>query len=197
MLLEGIEPARIEAAGKAAGMPMPPLALADEVGLSLMYQVGIQTRKDLGDAAPHNPSQDVLEVLVATHDRAGKRSGRGFYDYGDQGKRLWTGLSEHFPAAAEQPDTETLVERFLAVQAIETARVMDEGIVAEAADADVGAILGWGFAAWTGGPLSWIDRHGAAAFTERADALAEAHGERFRPPGLLRRMASEGQSFYD
>ncbi|MDP6933391.1 MAG: 3-hydroxyacyl-CoA dehydrogenase NAD-binding domain-containing protein [Myxococcota bacterium] len=196
MLLDGVSPALIENAGAMSGMPMPPLNLADEVGLGLMYQVGIQTRKDLGDAAPDNPSQGVMEVLVKEHDRTGKGSGRGFYDYGEDGKRLWSELQNLFPVAAEQPSVDDLVERFLYVQAIEAARCMDQGVLRATEDADVGAILGWGFAPYTGGPLSYIDRIGAETFVVRADELTELHGPRFEPPELLRRMASEGTSFY-
>jgi 3-hydroxyacyl-CoA dehydrogenase/enoyl-CoA hydratase/3-hydroxybutyryl-CoA epimerase len=196
MLQEGIAPALIENAGRMSGMPMPPLGLADEVGLGLMYQVGLQTARDLGDLAPPNPSRPVLELLVRTLDRQGKRNRAGFYDYTAEGKRLWRGLSEHFPPAAEQPEVGALIERFQYVQAIETARCLDEGVVRAIEDADVGAILGWGFSPHTGGPVSLIDGIGLAAFVARADTLADLHGERFRPPGLLRRMAAEGRRFY-
>jgi 3-hydroxyacyl-CoA dehydrogenase/enoyl-CoA hydratase/3-hydroxybutyryl-CoA epimerase len=196
MLLDGVKPALIENAGAMSGMPMPPLALADEVGLGLMYQVGVQTRKDLGDAAPENPSQGVLEVLVADHDRTGKRCGKGFYDHEDKSKSLWGDLGGHFPVADNQPDAAALIERFLFVQAIETARCMDEGVVENPEDCDVGAILGWGYAPYTGGPMSYIDRIGVAAFVARADELAAIHGPRFEPPQLLRDMAAEGRSFY-
>jgi 3-hydroxyacyl-CoA dehydrogenase/enoyl-CoA hydratase/3-hydroxybutyryl-CoA epimerase len=196
MLLDGVKPALIENAGAMSGMPMPPLALADEVGLGLMYQVGVQTRKDLGDAAPDNPSQGVLGVLVADHDRTGKRCGKGFYEYDDKSKSLWRGLGEHFPVSDTQPTAGDLIERFLIVQAIETARCMNEGVVENPEDCDVGAILGWGYAPYTGGPMSYIDRIGVAAFVARADELAAAHGPRFSPPQLLRDMVAEGRSFY-
>jgi 3-hydroxyacyl-CoA dehydrogenase/enoyl-CoA hydratase/3-hydroxybutyryl-CoA epimerase len=196
MLLDGVKPALIENAGKKSGMPMPPLALADEVGLGLMYQVGIQTRADLGDAAPDNPSQGVLKTLVADSDRTGKRSGRGFYDYEGRNKTLWAALAEHFPQSDGQPSADELVERFLYVQAIETARCMDEGVLLAKEDADVGAVMGWGFAPYTGGPLSFIDRVGIQAFVARADELTAAHGERFSPPALLRKMAAAGKGFY-
>jgi 3-hydroxyacyl-CoA dehydrogenase / enoyl-CoA hydratase / 3-hydroxybutyryl-CoA epimerase len=196
MLLDGVKPALIENAGMQSGMPMPPLSLSDEVGLGLMYQVGLQTRKDLGDAAPENPSQAVMETMVMGQDRSGKRSGRGFYEYSESGKALWSGLGEHFPVAADQPSPEALIERFLVVQALEAARCVDEGVVEAKEDVDVGAILGWGFAPYTGGPLSYIDRIGVKAFVERADALAASLGDRFEPPPLLRTMAAEGRSFY-
>lgn len=196
MLSEGIAPALIENAGKRSGMPMPPLALADQVGLTLMAQVGRQTRADLGDAAPHNPSTPVLEKLVFELDRGGARGGRGFYDYSEDGKRLWPGLSELWPAAGAQPAAEALVERFLLVQVLEALRCVEEGVITEPGDVDVGAILGWGFAAYTGGPLSYVDTHGAAHVLARAEALAAQLGERFEPPGLLRTMAAEGRTFY-
>jgi len=196
MLLDGVKPALIENAGKKSGMPMAPLALADEVGLGLMYQVGIQTRKDLGDAAPDNPSQGVLKTLVADNDRTGKRSGHGFYDHEGRNKTLWPALAEHFPQADSQPSADDLVDRFLYVQAIETARCMDEGVLLAKEDADVGAVMGWGFAPYTGGPLSFIDRVGIEAFVARADELTTVHGERFSPPALLRKMAAAGKGFY-
>ena len=197
MLAEGIAPTLIEAAGRRSGMPMPPLALADEVGLGLMAQVGRQTRADLGDAAPHNPSTVVLEALVDGQGRTGKRSGQGFYDYGmDGGKRLWSGLGAQWPARADQPTVEALVTRFLYTQALEAARCVEAGVIEDPGEADVGAILGWGFAPYTGGPLSFIDGVGLPAFVAQADALADAVGERFRPPALLRRFAEEGRGFY-
>ena len=196
MLLEGVRPALIENAGRMAGMPMPPLQLADEVGLALMHQVREQTRKDLGGALPENPTARVLEIVVGQLGRTGKRDGKGFYDYVDGQKALFPGLAEHFPPAAEQPAVGALIERFLYVQALEAARCMEEGVLLAAEDADVGAVLGWGFAPYTGGPLSLIDTVGAARFVERCSALAGQHGQRFSPPQLLAEMAAGGRSFY-
>jgi 3-hydroxyacyl-CoA dehydrogenase/enoyl-CoA hydratase/3-hydroxybutyryl-CoA epimerase len=105
-------------------------------------------------------------------------------------------LTEHWPSAETQPSVEALVERLLLCQCIEAARAMDEGVISDAGQADVGAILGWGFAPWTGGPFSYMDRIGLSALVARADALADQLGERFRPPGLLRTMAAEGRSFF-
>lgn len=196
MLADGVAPALIENAGKQTGMPMPPLGLADEVGLGLMLQVGKQTRADLGDAAPANPSTPVLEALVTDAGRTGKRGDGGFYDHADGGRALWSGLGERFPMAAEQPDVQELKDRFLYVQALEAVRCMEEGILLAAADADVGAVLGWGFAPWTGGPLSFVDMVGAGAFVARCEALAAKHGARFAPTAGLRAMAEAGGRFY-
>ncbi len=197
MLLEGVAPALIENAGKATGMPMPPLALADEVGLALMYQVGRQTQEDLGDAAPDGPSPRVLGRIVGDLGRVGKKSGAGFYDYEGRDKRLWPGLAELFPTSpSASPDVDELQRRFLYAQALETARVMEQGVLLAPEDADVGAVMGWGFAPWSGGPLSYIDGIGVAAFVAEADRLADAYGDRFAVPELLRTMAAEGRSFY-
>lgn len=198
MLGEGVPPALVENAGKLTGMPMPPLGLADDVGIGLMYQVGVQTRKDLGDAAPPNPGFPILTKMVTELERTGRRGGAGFYDYDEAGKRvgLWKGLAGQFEATGPRPTLEELKERYLYVQAIDAARCMDAGILLAAADADVGAVLGWGFAPYTGGPLAYIDTIGVAAFVARADALADAHGERFRVPALLRTMAANGTTFY-
>jgi 3-hydroxyacyl-CoA dehydrogenase/enoyl-CoA hydratase/3-hydroxybutyryl-CoA epimerase len=196
MLREGIKPALIENAGKMSGMPMPPLALADDVGLGLMVAVGLATQRDLGMEAPINPSTPVLEVLVHKNQRTGRRGGGGFYDYDGKNKSLWAGLATEFPAAETQPDVAELIERFLIVQAVETARVMAAGIVDAPEDADVGAVLGWGFAPWTGGPLSYIETMGLEKFIAKADDLASRFGERFRPPTALREMSAAGKKYY-
>ncbi len=196
LLAEGVKPALIENAGRAAGMPMPPLALADEVGIGLLHQVAVQTRKDLGEAAGGSPSDPVLATMVEALGRRGRRAGGGFYDYDGKHKRLWPGLAEHFPVAAEQPALDAVVERYLFAQCVEAARCVEAGVLRAHEDADVGAILGWGFAPWTGGPLSYIDRIGAAAFAARARELAAMHGERFAPPELVLHMAAHGGTFY-
>jgi 3-hydroxyacyl-CoA dehydrogenase/enoyl-CoA hydratase/3-hydroxybutyryl-CoA epimerase len=195
MLSEGIKPALIERAGLMSGMPMPPLGLADEVGLSLMHQVGQQTRADLGDAAPHNPSTPILEKMVVALARTGRAGGAGFYEYGDD-KRLWPDLGTHFSISDSQPSADELITRYLFVQAIEAARCMAEGVLLAAADADVGAIMGWGFAPYTGGPLSMIDGIGLPEFVATADRLAADYGPRFAVPDLLRTMAQDGRTFY-
>jgi 3-hydroxyacyl-CoA dehydrogenase / enoyl-CoA hydratase / 3-hydroxybutyryl-CoA epimerase len=197
MLAEGVGPALIENVGKMTGMPMAPLALADEVALDLIYKIGKQTRADLGDAYRATPLDGLIEKLVVELGRLGKKAGKGFYEYPQDGKkRLWPGLADLVPHAAEQPDPQELRKRFLYVQALETARCYEENVVTDPADADIGAILGWGFAPWTGGPLSMIDTIGVADFVKECDRLAQAHGERFTPNTLLRRMAETGETFY-
>jgi len=129
--------------------------------------------------------------------RIGKKAGRGFYDYpADAKKRLWPGLADVYPRAAQQPDVAQLVERLTVVQAVEAVRCMEEGVLTTARDADVGALLGWGFPAFLGGPLSMIDRAGLATFVSQCERLAGQHGPRFAPPARLKTMAAAGRTFY-
>ena len=197
MLAEGINPALIENAGKMTGMPMPPLALSDEVALDLIYKIGKQTAKDMGAAYQPSPVDPMIEKLVVGMGRLGKKAGKGFYDYPADGKkRLWSGLAELASRSAEQPSVDELKKRFLYIQALETARCYEEGVLTAPEDADVGAILGWGFAPWSGGPLSLIDTVGPKAFVAELDRLAQAYGPRFTPTAGLRRMAETGATFY-
>lgn len=197
MLAEGVNPALIENAGKMTSMPMPPLALSDEVALDLIYKIGKQTAKDMGAAYKPSPIDPMIEKLVVGMGRLGKKAGKGFYDYPADGKKhLWPGLAELAPRAAEQPSVDELKKRFLYIQALETARCYEENVLTAPEDADVGAILGWGFAPWSGGPLSLIDTVGVAEFVRECDRLAQAYGPRFAPNTLLRQMAEKAETFY-
>jgi len=197
MVQEGIAPALIENAGRMAGMPVAPLALCDEISLDLIYRINQQDAKDLGRAFPGSPAETLIERMVANEGRLGRKSGKGFYEYPVDGrKRLWRGLAAIAPLKAEQPDVETVKQRLLTIQALEAARCLEEGIVATPADADVGAYLGWGFAPWTGGPLSYIDMVGAKAFVERCQDFTARFGERFHPTPKLVEMAGTGGRFY-
>jgi 3-hydroxyacyl-CoA dehydrogenase/enoyl-CoA hydratase/3-hydroxybutyryl-CoA epimerase len=197
MLAEGIRPALIENGGKAAGMPMAPLALSDEVAISLIHQVAVQTRKDLGDKYQETAADRLIAEMVERQNRPGRRGGKGFYDYPSDGpKRLWPGLSQLAPEAASQPSLDKIKTRYLAIQALEAARCLEENVVTDPADADVGALLGWGFAPWTGGPLSYIDMLGTGPFVELCDRLAQQHGSRFLPNPMLRDLAHRGAAIY-
>ncbi|MFV3075364.1 3-hydroxyacyl-CoA dehydrogenase NAD-binding domain-containing protein [Niveispirillum fermenti] len=197
MLMEGIPPALIDNAGRMTGMPRGPLELTDDVAVDLTVRIAGQTRSALGDAYQGRPYEAVLEKLVAL-GRSGRKVGAGFYDYpAGAPKRLWRGLADLVPAApATLPDVAALKQRLLHRQALEAARCVDEGVIADPRAADVGAIMGWGFAPWTGGPLSCIDAIGTAAFVAQCDRLAEQHGERFTPPPGLRAMAADGRGYY-
>lgn len=197
MLAEGVSPALIENVARHAGMPVGPLAVTDEVSLELAYKIGKQTREDLGDAYIETPADAVMEKMVVDLDRRGKRFGTGFYDYPDNGsKHLWPGLAEHFPVADVQPSPDEVKTRLLYVQAIDTARCLEEGVLTHPADGDVGSIFGWGFPPHTGGTLSFIETVGLRAFVAEADRLAKLHGARFEVPKGLRAMAESGETYY-
>jgi len=199
MLKEGVHPASIEAAGLAAGMPMPPLALQDEVSLSLAVHVADQTEKDFaaeGRTYVEHPGMSVLRQLCEI-GRVGKKAGQGFYDWGDDGKRLSPLLQQLFPAAPEQPAQQELIDRLLFAQANEAARCLEDGVLRSVADANVGSILGWGFAPFHGGALQFINAMGADRFVERARELAARYGARFEPAGIAARMAEKGAAFAD
>jgi 3-hydroxyacyl-CoA dehydrogenase/enoyl-CoA hydratase/3-hydroxybutyryl-CoA epimerase len=200
MLAEGIAPAIIDNVGRATGMPRGPLEMNDDVALDLGYKVREQTRKDLGDKYVASAADDLIKKMVVDLGRFGRKNGKGFYDYPADGpKRLWPGVAElvDIEVTESSPElVEELRKRLLYRQAVEAARCFEEGVVTDPRDADVGSILGWGFAPWTGGPVSLIDSVGVAKFVERCDALAQKYGARFAPPQLLRDMAAKGETFY-
>jgi len=190
MLKEGVHPRSIEVAGLQAGMPMPPLALQDEVSLSLGLHVAEQTKKDLaaeGKAYAEPAGMAVVRQLCEI-GRVGKKAGQGFYDYDAAGKRLWPGLTAMFPVAAEQPPQRELIDRLLFAQANEAARCLDEQVLRSVADGNIGSIFGWGFAPFHGGALQFVDAMGTRAFVARARELAARYGARFEPAaGLVKR----------
>ncbi len=200
MLADGIAPAIIDNVGRATGMPRGPLEMNDDVALDLGYKVTQQTKKDLGDKFEDRPFAPIIEKMVVELQRFGRKNGKGFYDYPENGpKTLWRGLSDLAPvkiAEADQALIQEIRTRLLYRQAVEAARCFEEGVITDPREADVGAILGWGFAPWTGGPISLIDGVGAKAFVETCDQLAQKYGKRFAPPALLREMAEKGETFY-
>lgn len=199
MLMEGVPPAMIEAAGKQAGMPVGPLSLNDEVAVDLAYKVLKATKAQLGEASVDPAQEKLLAEMVEKHSRLGRKNKKGFYDYPEAGpKRLWPGLAELTTNRLEPEliDMEELKHRLLVTQALEAARTYEEGVVTDPREADVGSIIGFGFAPYSGGTLSYIDNMGAAAFVKLCESLAKKHGERFKPNRLLKRMAKTGDAFY-
>jgi 3-hydroxyacyl-CoA dehydrogenase / enoyl-CoA hydratase / 3-hydroxybutyryl-CoA epimerase len=199
MLTEGVPASMIEQAGKQAGMPVGPLSLNDEVGVDLGLKILRATKVQLGDAAIVPEQEQLLTRLVEHEGRLGRKNKKGFYDYPEGGqKRLWPGLRDLQvnPAAAELISMQELKQRLLVTQALEAARTFEEGVVSDPREADVGSILGFGFAPYTGGALSYIDFMGAGAFVELCRNLQAKHGDRFNPPKMLVDMAASGETFY-
>ena len=199
MLAEGVHPRSIEVAGQQAGMPMPPLALQDEVSLSLGLHVADQTKQDLaaeGKPYTEHPGMAVVRQLCGL-GRLGKKVGQGFYDWTDEGKRLWPGLAKLYPVAATQPPQMELIDRLMFAQANEAARCHEEKVLRSVADANVGSIFGWGFAPFHGGALQFINAMGAAAFVKRSRELAARHGPRFEPAAVVVQQANSGGRFSD
>ncbi len=197
MVKEGVKPALIENAAAGLGMPVGPLALTDETSLSLGLMLSRSTKKELGDDYQPTGTEDLLEKMVEGLGRHGRKSGGGFYEYPEGAKKhLWQGLSEHFPIADEQPSMDEVKERLLYAQLIPASHCLADGIVPDPTSADLGAIFGWGFAPWTGGPMSYIDTIGVEDFVRTAESLAQRYGERFHPPASFRDKAQSGEKLY-
>ena len=199
MLGEGVAAPMIETEARKAGMPVGPLAVSDEVSLSLMSHIRQQTAKDLqaeGKAVPTHPATAVIDLLVNEYKRVGKAAGGGFYEYPSGGQKyLWPELKSRFERPDQRISPQDVRDRLLFIQAIETVRCVEEGVLMSTADANVGSIFGIGFAAWSGGALQFINQYGLNDFIARARYLAEQYGERFTPPALLLEKAAQGDVF--
>lgn len=201
MLGEGVHPRSIEVAGMKTGMPMPPLALQDEVSLSLALHVSEQQQLDMqaeGKPIAVRPSYEILKTLVKEHNREGKKNGKGFYEYANNGdKYLWPELMNLYPVKLEQPSQQDLIDRLMFIQANESAKCYQENVVRSVADTNVGSIFGWGFAPHQGGTLQFINSMGLEAFITRSRELAAQYGERFEPAQIVLDMADKGEVFSD
>jgi 3-hydroxyacyl-CoA dehydrogenase/enoyl-CoA hydratase/3-hydroxybutyryl-CoA epimerase len=197
MVAEGVEPALVENAAKLVGMPLGPLQLVDETSIDLGVKIAKATRAAMGDAYPDSAVDTVL-FAMADGGRLGKKTNAGFYAYDAAGKRegLWSGLAATYPVADLQPDLTEVQHRLLFAQVLEAVRALQDGVLTDIREGDVGAILGWGFAPWSGGPFSWLDIIGAARAVDICEALTVSHGPRFAAPDLLRDMAAQGDTFY-
>ncbi|MEX0404366.1 3-hydroxyacyl-CoA dehydrogenase NAD-binding domain-containing protein [Aquibium sp. LZ166] len=199
MLIEGVPPAMIENTAKMAGMPVGPLALTDETAIDLAQKIMKQTIRDLGEKAVDKDQFALINTMVDTHGRHGRKNGKGFYDYPAKPakKHLWPELKDLYPQQdPDKIDVEELKQRFLVTIALEAARVMEEGIVTDPREADVGSILAFGFAPYTGGALSYIEGMGLTEFVALAKKLQKKYGPQYKAPKLLVEMADKGQTFY-
>ena len=199
MVGEGVEPALIENAAKQLGMPLGPLQLNDETSIDLGVKIAKATRAAMGNAYPESAAAaDKVLFKLFEAGRLGRKSSAGYYDYDDKGKRtqLWPGLRENWPVSDDQPDLKAVQHRLAMAQALEAVRALEDGVLLDIREGDVGAILGWGFMPWSGGPFSWLDILGADQAVAICETLAKEHGPRFTPPDLLKDLAAKGDSFY-
>jgi 3-hydroxyacyl-CoA dehydrogenase/enoyl-CoA hydratase/3-hydroxybutyryl-CoA epimerase len=198
MVAEGVHPARVEMAALKAGMPIGPLAIQDEVSLTLNEHITEQTRKDLqaeGKDLPVQISEGLVKTMIHEHNRKGKAAGAGFYDYPEGGKKhLWAGLSQWLKPEVSITEQE-MIDRILFVQALDTVRCLEEGVLESVQDANIGSIFGIGFAPWTGGAIQFFNQYGLEKAVKRAEELAAKYGERFTPPQLLKDKAAKGELF--
>ncbi|MGB7694341.1 MAG: 3-hydroxyacyl-CoA dehydrogenase NAD-binding domain-containing protein [Pseudolabrys sp.] len=200
MLTEGVPPAMIENVGRMAGMPVGPLALNDEVAVDLAWKILKATEADLGAKAIDPRQKKLLQEMVEKRGRFGRKNGKGFYDYPANGpKKLWSDLADLQPKQLDPDkiDIEELKLRLLGIQSLETARCFEEKVLTDIREADVGSILGFGFAPFSGGTLSWIDMMGTKNFVAACRKLEKKYGARFAPNKLLLDLAAKGEGFYD
>ncbi|MEU5432712.1 3-hydroxyacyl-CoA dehydrogenase NAD-binding domain-containing protein [Streptomyces sp. NPDC020719] len=204
MVGEGIEPASVEQAAGQAGYPAKVLSLMDELTLTLPRKIRDETRRAVEEAGgvwPGHPADAVIDRMVDEFGRPGRSGGAGFYEYGEDGKRvrLWPGLREHFGKPGAEIPFEDMKERMLFAESLDTVRLFEEGVLTSVADANIGSIMGIGFPAWTGGVIQYINGYegGPAGFVARARELAERYGDRFLPPALLVEKAERGEKFTD
>ncbi|MGA5195556.1 3-hydroxyacyl-CoA dehydrogenase NAD-binding domain-containing protein [Streptomyces exfoliatus] len=202
MLGEGIEPASIEQAAAQAGYPAKVLSLMDELTLTLPRKIRNESKRAVEEAGgtwTTHPGEAVIDRMVDEFGRTGRSGGAGFYEYGEGGRRgkLWPGLREHFAKPGYEIPFRDMQERMLFAEALDTVRLLEEGVLTSVADANIGSIMGIGFPAWTGGVLQYINGYegGVAGFAARARELARTYGERFTPPALLVEKAERGEVF--
>jgi len=197
MVKEGVKPSLIENAAVQLGMPLGPLALVDETSLELALSVARATQAEMGNAYIPTGTESLLELLVDSLGRKGKKNGKGIYDYSaDGGKQIWPELVEHYPLLEQQPTLSEVKDRLLFIQLSYASHMLDKNVVKDPQSADLGAILGWGFAPWTGGPMSYIDTMGVDIFVNKSKALAQIYGTKFQPPESFEVLVKKQQSLY-
>ncbi len=197
MITEGVAPALIDNAAQMLGFPVGPVQLGDETSIDLATKIMRATKAAMGNEYPASEADDLV-VWMEEKGRLGRKAKAGYFDYDEKGKRLgyWKGIHDKYPLAEVQPNLQEVQDRLMFVQVLEAVRALEEGVLMDIREGDVGAILGWGFAPWSGGPLSWLDMIGTPYAAERCDQLEAKFGPRFKCPDLLREMAAKNQTFY-
>ena len=198
MITEGIPPSIIESAAKQLGFPLGPIQLVDETSIELGAKIARATKAAMGALYPNEQIDEIL-FWMEKEGRLGRKARAGFFNYSEKGKRegFWKGLEEKYPLSTTIPAFEDVQHRLMFIQALEAVRALEEGVLMDIREGDVGAILGWGFAPWSGGPLSWLDILGTPYAAERCKALCETYGQRFECPPLLADMGKNNEAFYE
>ena len=198
MITEGIPPSIIESAAKQLGFPLGPIQLVDETSIELGAKIARATKAAMGAFYPNEQIDEIL-FWMEKEGRLGRKARAGFFNYSEKGKRegFWKGLEEKYPLSTTIPAFEDVQHRLMFIQALEAVRALEEGVLMDIREGDVGAILGWGFAPWSGGPLSWLDILGTPYAAERCKALCETYGQRFECPPLLADMGKNNEAFYE
>ncbi len=200
MVIEGVPAPMIETIAKMAGMPIGPLSLNDETAIDLSHKILHQTIRDMGEKAVDKSHVELIDNMVENHGRLGRKNLKGFYDYPDKPKKkhLWHGLKDLYPQLdPADVDVKEIKNRFHATIALEAARCVEEGVVVDVREADIGSILGFGFAPFTGGAISYIDGMGSTKFVNMCKKLQKKYGKQFKPNKLLLQMAKNDEKFYD
>jgi 3-hydroxyacyl-CoA dehydrogenase/enoyl-CoA hydratase/3-hydroxybutyryl-CoA epimerase len=197
MITEGVAPVLIDNAARQLGFPVGPVQLGDETSIDLATKIMRATKAAMGNEYPASEADDLI-VWMEELGRLGRKAKAGYFDYDEKGKRTgyWAGIHDKYPLADTQPELREVQDRLMFAQVLEAVRALEEGVLEDIREGDVGAILGWGFAPWSGGPFSWLDIIGAPYAAERCDQLEAKYGARFKCPDLLREMAAKGQTFY-
>jgi 3-hydroxyacyl-CoA dehydrogenase/enoyl-CoA hydratase/3-hydroxybutyryl-CoA epimerase len=197
MITEGVAPYLIDNAAQQLGFPVGPIQLGDETSIDLGVRIMKATKVAMGNAYPASEADDLI-VWMEDLGRLGRKANAGYFDYDEKGKRTgyWKGIHDKYPLAAKQPATQEVQDRLMFSQVLEAVRALEEGVLEDIREGDVGAILGWGFAPATGGPFSYLDILGTPYAAERCDQLQAKFGDRFECPALLREMAAKNQTFY-
>ncbi|QOT82175.1 3-hydroxyacyl-CoA dehydrogenase family protein [Cupriavidus basilensis] len=198
LLAEGVPPQIVDNAAINAGMPIGPLAMADQTSLDLLFDILGSLAGEGKEQEPFTRALAVLNRMALQLGRPGRKAGKGIYDYEENGdKTAWSGLSSEFPRTAPLPSPQDIERRLMHIQALETIRALDEHVINDPMAADVASVLGWSFPAFKGGVLSYVDGIGAIEFVSQCKVLEERYGERFAPPESLCRMAVEARTFRD
>ncbi|MDC1293280.1 3-hydroxyacyl-CoA dehydrogenase, partial [Amylibacter sp.] len=197
MLDEGLDPGLIDDAAKLMGMPVGPLQLADEISIELCFKIMTATRAAMGDSYPYSAADTIVEKMCG-EGRMGRKNLKGFYVYDENGKRsgFWKGLSAQWPVSSNQPDITEVKCRLAMTQTLEALRALEEGVLEDIREGDVGAVLGWGFQPWSGGPFGWVDMIGTERAINICENLTEKYGSRFIAPKLLYNLDMLGEGFY-